>query len=201
MKSFKSLLAITLAILTTTSFFISSPTLAKKGKENEEKKEKKHEEHKQQEDHKTTTTTTTIKSTLLEVARTSSCGCSTFIKAVETAGLTQTFAGTTPYTLFVPSDAAFASLPPATLQKLLLPENKTLLQQLLTYHVLAGRIDYKKIKPGKIKTYGGQFLELKYNKKGQLEIGKAKIKKRDLKAKNGYIYVIDTVLLPPGFSI
>jgi uncharacterized surface protein with fasciclin (FAS1) repeats len=190
MKLSQSLLASTFALsIATTSFLVTSPASAKKEKHH-------HPEHTES----VTTTTTTSVNTLLEVATSSSCGCSTFVNAIQAAGLTQTLSTTTSYTLFIPSDAAFAALPPATLAKLLKPENRVLLQQILSYHVLSGIVDSKKIKSGKIKTYGGQILEIKF-KKDKIEIGKGKLKKADLKAKNGYIHVIDTVLIPPGLLI
>ncbi|HLO87403.1 MAG TPA: fasciclin domain-containing protein [Nostocaceae cyanobacterium] len=149
----------------------------------------------------TSTTTVTTVGTLVEVARTNTCGCNTFVSAVRTAGLVEILSSTrTSYTVFVPSDAAFAALPPGTLEKLLKPENRPILQQILAYHVLYGSFDHKKIKPGKIKTYGGKLVEIKF-KKNHIEIGKAKFKKFDLKAKNGYIHLIDTVLIPPDLVL
>jgi uncharacterized surface protein with fasciclin (FAS1) repeats len=190
MKASHQLLATTVGLaIVGTSLFATSPSWAKK---------KHHSiEHNQ---HAAPVTVTQVGS-IVEVASTNTCGCSTFVNAVQRAGLVETFSTTrTSYTVFVPSDAAFAALPPGTLEKLLRPENRPVLQQILSYHVLYGSIDSKKFKPGKIKTYGGGFVEIKY-KKGRYKIGKAKFKKSDLKARNGYIHVIDTVLLPPGLLL
>jgi uncharacterized surface protein with fasciclin (FAS1) repeats len=144
---------------------------------------------------------TTTVGTLVEIAGTNTCGCNTFLSAVRTAGLVEILSNTrTTYTVFVPSDAAFAALPPGTLEKLLKPENRPVLQQVLAYHLLYGSFDVKKIKPGKIKTYGGKLVEIKF-KKNYIQIGKAKIKKSDLRARNGYIHLIDTVLIPPDLVL
>ncbi|MEA5552562.1 fasciclin domain-containing protein [Anabaena cylindrica UHCC 0172] len=190
MKASSRLLVKTVGIaIALASVLVSSPSWAKK------------EKHKNSGHIQSVTTVTTTSNTLIQVANTSSCGCSTFANAIRSAGWENTFSSTrSSYTMFIPSDAAFAALPVATRNKLFLPKNRAILQQVLAYHILSGTVDYKKIKPGKFKTYQGKVVEIKY-KKGKLEIGKAKFKKSDLKAKNGYIHLIDTVLIPPGLLI
>ncbi|MGM3304920.1 fasciclin domain-containing protein [Anabaena sp. WFMT] len=194
MKTSSRLLVKTVGIaIALASVLVSSPSWAKK--------EKHHNSGHTQSVTTTTTTTVTTTQTLVQVANTSSCGCSTFANAIRSAGWENTFSNTrSSYTLFIPSDTAFAALPVATRRKLFLPQNRAILQQVLAYHILSGTVDYKKIKPGKFKTYQGKVVEIKY-KKGKFEIGKAKFKKSDMKAKNGYIHIIDTVLIPPGLLI
>jgi uncharacterized surface protein with fasciclin (FAS1) repeats len=173
--------------IATTSLLASSPSWAKK-------------KHHEQVVQPVLVTPVTQVGSIVEIARTSTCGCSTFVNVIQRAGLVETLSSNSQYTVFIPSDAAFAALPPATLQRLLRPENRLVLQQILSYHVLYGSFDSKKIKPGKIKTYAGGLVEIKF-KKGYFEIGKAKLKKADLRARNGYIHVIDTVLIPPGLLL
>ncbi|MBD2387127.1 fasciclin domain-containing protein [Cylindrospermum sp. FACHB-282] len=189
MKASHRLLITTAGIaIAATSLLAGSPSWAKK-------------KHHQEAVHPAPVTSVIQVGSIVEVASSNSlCGCNTFVKAIERAGLVETLSSNRLLTVFIPSDAAFAALPPATLAKLLRPENKLVLQQILTYHVLYGSIDYKKIKPGKIKTYAGGLVEFK-SKKGHLEIGKAKFKKLNVKARNGYIHVIDTVLIPPGLLL
>ncbi|AFZ24833.1 secreted/surface protein with fasciclin-like repeats [Cylindrospermum stagnale PCC 7417] len=188
MKASHRLLITTAGIaIAATGLFASSPSLAKK-------------KHQQEVIQPVLVTPVSSVGSIVEVASTSTCGCNTFVNVIQRAGLVETLSSNRLFTVFIPSDAAFAALPPATLEKLLRPENRLLLQQVLTYHVLYGSIDSKKIKPGKIKTYAGGLVEIKF-KKGYFEIGKAKFKKSDLKARNGYIHIIDTVLIPPGLLL
>lgn len=134
---------------------------------------------------------------------------STLVAAVKAVGLVDTLQGKGPFTVFAPTNAAFAKLPAGTVDNLLKPENKALLTSVLTYHVVAGRYDMKqlekKIHEGKgsaeLKTVNGQSLWIMSNGPHniQLKDGKgniANISTYDVFQKNGVIDVIDTVLMP-----
>jgi len=133
----------------------------------------------------------------------------TLVAAVKAAGLVDTLQGAGPFTVFAPTDAAFAKLPAGTVANLVKPENKAMLTSILTYHVVAGKYDMKqleaKIKAGhgsaELKTVNGQPLWILSNGPHniQLKDGKgnvANISTYDVNQKNGVIDVIDSVLLP-----
>ena len=119
---------------------------------------------------------------------------------MKAAELVDTLSGSGPFTVFAPTDAAFAALPKGTLQKLLKPENKATLQKILTYHVVPGAVDSKTIKSGQVKTVEGSSVNVKVNK-GSVMVDKAKVTKADIKATNGVIHVIDKVILPAGLKL
>lgn len=134
----------------------------------------------------------------------------TLVAGVKAADLVATLKSEGPFTVFAPINDAFAKLPPGTLETLLQPENKAALAGILTYHVIAGAVDAKAvlaaIKAGKGKAVlttvaGGKLMAAVEN--GKVIItdekgGKAIVTATDLKATNGIIHVIDTVLLPKG---
>ena len=120
---------------------------------------------------------------------------STLVAAVKAAGLVETLKGEGPYTVFAPTDEAFAKLPKGTLESLLKPENKQKLVAILTYHVVPGKVMAKDVKSGKVKTASGSSFKMKVSKKGVL-VDNAKVVATDVKADNGVIHVIDTVILP-----
>ncbi|HKO88505.1 MAG TPA: fasciclin domain-containing protein [Burkholderiales bacterium] len=118
----------------------------------------------------------------------------TLVKAVQAAGLVETLKGKGPYTVFAPTDAAFAKLPPGTLTVLL--KDKEQLTRVLTYHVVSGKVMAADVKPGEVKTVEGQSLDVSV-KNGNVMIDEdAKVTKTDIVASNGVIHVIDTVLMP-----
>lgn len=120
---------------------------------------------------------------------------STLVKAIKAAGLADTLQGTGPFTVFAPTNAAFAKLPKGTLEKLL--HNKQQLADILTYHVISGDIMSKNIQPGKVKTVQGGMVTISSHE-GTLFVNNAKVEKADIKASNGVIHVINTVLMPPA---
>lgn len=131
----------------------------------------------------------------------------TLVAAVKAVGLAPTIMGSKKLTVFAPTDAAFAKLPAGTVEMLLKPENKGTLTKILTYHVLAGAVPAKKIlamKSGaRIKTLEGESLILRKTGGVILDPGmgaKATVTKTNIKADNGYIHVIDTVLIPPSIQ-
>ena len=118
------------------------------------------------------------------------------IAAVKAAGLIETLKGTGPFTVFAPTDEAFAKLPAGTLDDLLKPENKAKLQGILTYHVVPGKVmaaDVVKLKTAK--TVQGQELAIKIEGE-TVTVDNAKVVKTDIACSNGVIHVIDTVVLP-----
>jgi uncharacterized surface protein with fasciclin (FAS1) repeats len=129
---------------------------------------------------------------------------STLVTAITTAGLTETLSGKGPFTVFAPTNAAFAKLPKGTLETLLKPENKMQLTEILTYHVIAGAVkaaDVVKLDGKMAKTLGGAELKVKLGTdkdgKATVMVNDAMVTSTDIAASNGVIHVIDTVLIPP----
>lgn len=122
----------------------------------------------------------------------------TLVAAVKAAGLVDTLKGPGPFTVFAPTDEAFAKLPPGTLESLLKPENKAKLQSILTYHVVAGSVLAKDVvKLDSAKTVEGQNIAIKTTN-GRVMVNGANVTKTDVMTSNGVIHVIDSVLLPKG---
>jgi uncharacterized surface protein with fasciclin (FAS1) repeats len=120
----------------------------------------------------------------------------TLVAAVQAAGLVDTLKGAGPFTVFAPTDEAFAKLPPGTVEDLLKPENKAKLVAILTYHVVAGKVMAKEaMKLHEAKTVNGEALMIRTSM-GSVMIDNAKVVKADIVCSNGVIHVIDTVLLP-----
>jgi uncharacterized surface protein with fasciclin (FAS1) repeats len=120
----------------------------------------------------------------------------TLAKALQAADLVDTLKGTGPFTVFAPTDEAFARLPAGTLDDLLKPENKEKLKAILTYHVVSGKVmAAQAMKLNSAKTVNGKDLTIK-SEGGKVMIHDATVTKADIHASNGVIHVIDTVLLP-----
>ena len=120
----------------------------------------------------------------------------TLAKALQAAGLVDTLKGAGPFTVFAPTDEAFAKLPAGTLDDLLKPENKEKLKDILTYHVVPGKVmAAQAMKLNSAKTVNGKDLTIK-TEGGKVKINNATVTKADIHASNGVIHVIDTVLLP-----
>jgi len=120
----------------------------------------------------------------------------TLAAALQAAGLVDTLKGNGPFTVFAPTDAAFAKLPKGTVEELLKPENKAKLTAILTYHVVAGKVmaadvvkvkDAKTVQGGSIKVNAGG---------GKVMVDGATVVKTDIGASNGVIHVVDSVLMP-----
>jgi len=120
----------------------------------------------------------------------------TLTKALGSAGLVTTLQGKGPFTVFAPTDAAFAALPKGTVENLLKPENKAQLTKILTYHVVPGSVVSTSLKSGDVKSVEGSSLKVGVNA-GKVTVGGANVVKADIKASNGVIHVIDKVLMPP----
>jgi uncharacterized surface protein with fasciclin (FAS1) repeats len=122
----------------------------------------------------------------------------TLAAALDAADLVDTLKGPGPFTVFAPTDEAFAKLPAGTLEDLLKPENKAKLAAILTYHVVPGTVmaaDVVELKEAK--TVNGKMVEVT-TKDGTVMINDAKVTSTDIVASNGVIHVIDTVILPPA---
>jgi uncharacterized surface protein with fasciclin (FAS1) repeats len=122
---------------------------------------------------------------------------STLVKAVQAAGLVETLSGKGPFTLFAPTNKAFAALPKGTLEKLLKPENRNLLRKVLTYHVVSGDLMARNLRSGRVATVEGNSVRVRV-RNHKVRVNNANVVKADIDAKNGVIHVIDRVLLPPG---
>ena len=120
----------------------------------------------------------------------------TLVTAVKAAGLVETLKGKGPFTVFAPTDEAFAKLPKGTVETLLKPENKDKLTKILTYHVIPGKVMSGDIagKKMKVKTVAG--VEASVDATKDVMIDGAKVVKADIKTSNGVIHVIDAVILP-----
>ncbi|RPI55614.1 MAG: fasciclin domain-containing protein [Acidobacteria bacterium] len=122
----------------------------------------------------------------------------TLAKALTAADLVATLKGPGPFTVFAPTDEAFAKLPAGTLDNLLKPENKAMLRRVLTYHVVPGKVMAADVvKVSSAKAVSGDTLPIKVSG-ATVMVDKARVVKTDIAASNGVIHVVDTVLLPPG---
>ena len=120
----------------------------------------------------------------------------TLVAAVKAAGLVDTLKGAGPFTVFAPTDEAFAKLPAGTLADLLKPENKGRLQSVLTYHVVPGKVmSGEVVKLNSATTVEGSTIRIKADSDGVM-VNNAHVVKADIVASNGVIHVIDNVILP-----
>lgn len=140
------------------------------------------------------------KGTIVDIAASNS-DFSTLVAAVKAAGLAETLSGKGPFTVFAPTNAAFAKLPEGTLQSLLKAENKDQLVSILTYHVVPGKVKAADVvKISEAKTVQGQVVSVK-TAGGKVSLnGSSNVVKTDIEASNGVIHVIDSVILPPAKS-
>ncbi|WP_422928996.1 fasciclin domain-containing protein [Singulisphaera sp. PoT] len=120
----------------------------------------------------------------------------TLVAAVKAADLVETLKGDGPFTVFAPTDEAFAKLPEGTLESLLKPENKKKLVAILTYHVVPGKVTAADVvKLTEAKTVQGSKVKI-HVAGGKVKVDDAKVTKTDILTSNGVIHVIDTVLIP-----
>ena len=121
---------------------------------------------------------------------------STLVTAVQAAGLVETLKGEGPFTVFAPTDQAFAALPEGTVETLLMPENRDQLIAVLTYHVVPGKVMSSDLAGKKLtaETVNGQSVEI--NAFSGVKVDNASVTKADIEASNGVIHVIDAVILP-----
>ena len=126
-------------------------------------------------------------------------GFSTLVAALSAAGLVETLQGAGPFTVFAPSDAAFAALPAGLLEKLLLPENIAVLTSILTYHVVSGTVMSADIMAGDVPTVEGSTVAL--DTASGVTVNGATVTTADVAASNGVIHVIDAVMVPPTVDL
>ncbi len=144
---------------------------------------------------KTPKATTSTGKTIVSIAS-GNKNFSTLVTALKAADLVETLSAEGPYTVFAPTNAAFAKIPKATLANLLKPENKEQLKKVLTYHVVSGAMTSKMLKSGKVATVEGGNVTVKISGK-KVRVNNANVIMANVKASNGVIHAIDTVLMPP----
>jgi uncharacterized surface protein with fasciclin (FAS1) repeats len=135
---------------------------------------------------------------IIEVASTTD-GFATLTAAVTAAGLVETLQGEGPFTVFAPTDDAFAALPAGVLDALLLPENKDVLTKILTYHVVSGKVMAADVTDGDVPTVEGQTVAL--STADGVTVNGAKVIQADVETSNGVIHAIDAVILPPDVDV
>lgn len=119
----------------------------------------------------------------------------TLVAAVEAAGLVETLKGEGPFTVFAPTDEAFAALPEGTVEDLLKPENRDQLVSILTYHVVPGKVMSTELADGTV-VQSVQGDEITVAAKGEVRVDEATVTTADIEASNGVIHVIDGVIMP-----
>lgn len=132
--------------------------------------------------------------TIVDIAA-SNDAFSTLVAAVSAADLVETLSGEGPFTVFAPTNDAFAALPDGVLESLLLPENKDLLTQILTYHVVSGNVMSTDLTEGAVPTVEGSDVMISLE--DGVKVNNANVVMADIAASNGVVHVIDTVILPP----
>ena len=131
--------------------------------------------------------------TIVDIA-TSAGSFNTLVAALKAADLVSELERTGPFTVFAPTDEAFAALPEETLTDLLKPENKDQLVKILTYHVVSGAVMSTDLTEGKIPTVEGSKVKIQLGEK--VKVDDAQVMKADIKGSNGVIHVIDKVIIP-----
>lgn len=147
------------------------------------------------------TAPTTGERTIAELAAADN-SLSTFNTVLETAGMTETLQGQGPYTVFAPSNEAFAAIPEATREQMLRPENRDKLRQVLSYHVVSRNLPANQLRSGEVDTIAGQPLNVQVNQgTQQVSVNDASVTQPNLVASNGVVHVVDRVILPPNLTL
>jgi uncharacterized surface protein with fasciclin (FAS1) repeats len=136
--------------------------------------------------------------TIVEVAQ-GNTDFSTLVAALTAADLVSTLSGTGPFTVFAPTNAAFAALPAGVLDKLLLAKNKDILIQILTYHVVGSEVMAADVTAGNVTTLEGSSIAV--TTMDGVKVNKANVTTTDVLASNGVIHVIDAVLVPASIDV
>lgn len=123
---------------------------------------------------------------------------STLVAAVKAAGLVETLKGDGPFTVFAPTNAAFAALPAGTVESLLKPENRDQLVAVLTYHVVPGAVTSDQLAGQRLNVATVNGASVHVDGRKGVRVNKARVTTADIAASNGVIHVIDAVLLPPA---
>lgn len=143
-------------------------------------------------------TTVAEAGTIVEVASAND-DFSTLVEAITAADLAATLSGDGPFTVFAPTNAAFAALPAGLLEKLLLPENKDVLVAILTYHVVPGEVMAADVTAGDVASVQGENITVTTD--GGVKVNTANVVTTDVDASNGVIHVIDAVIVPPSIDV
>ena len=138
--------------------------------------------------------------TIVEVAS-ANADFETLVAAVVAADLAETLSGEGPFTVFAPTDAAFDALPEGLLDALLLPENKEVLTQILTYHVVSGEVTSDQVSAGDVDTVEGEAITITTPDGAVVLNDSATVTAVDVDASNGVIHVIDGGLVPPSVDV
>jgi uncharacterized surface protein with fasciclin (FAS1) repeats len=144
------------------------------------------------------TATAAAQGTIVDVAAASDT-FKTLVAALTEAELTEVLKGEGPFTVFAPTDAAFAALPEGTIETLLLPENRDTLVKILTYHVVPGSITSDQIAAGDVTTVEGSAATVAVTD-NKVTVEGASVVQADILASNGVIHAIDQVIMPPGLQ-
>ena len=123
---------------------------------------------------------------------------STLLAAADAAGLVETLKGEGPFTIFAPTDEAFAALPEGTVEELLLPENKDQLVSILTYHVVPGKVMSGDLAGKEVMVQTVEGAEIDVNATDGVTVNEATVVQANIEASNGVIHVIDAVVMPPA---
>ncbi|MCC5640559.1 fasciclin domain-containing protein [Nostoc sp. CHAB 5844] len=146
---------------------------------------------------KPSTTGTSNKNQNVVALAESNSSFKTLTQALKAAGLTETLQGAGPYTIFAPTDAAFAKLPPEALNDLLKPQNKEVLVKILSYHVVPGKVLSSDLKSGQVTSLQGDPISVKVDG-NNVVVNDGKVIQPDIQGSNGVIHAIDNVILPPS---
>ncbi len=150
----------------------------------------------------TATTSTTSTTEPGDIVAVSALNFTTLGSAIQTAGLTDTLKSEGPYTVFAPTDQAFAALPKETLRKLLLPENRETLVRILRYHVVSGEVTANELKGGQLKTLADRPVNIQVNRAtNQIRVNDASVTQPNMQASNGVIHAVNEVLIPPNINL
>ncbi|WP_026736304.1 fasciclin domain-containing protein [Fischerella sp. PCC 9605] len=150
-----------------------------------------------------TTTSTTSTTEPGDIYALSTLNFTTLSSALKTAGLADTLKGKGPYTVFAPTDEAFAALPKETLNQLLQPENRETLARILRYHVVSGELTSNELKRGELKTLAERPVNIQINPgtNQQIAVNDASVTQPNIQASNGVIHAINEVLIPPDINL
>lgn len=137
-------------------------------------------------------------STIVDIAA-STGTFDTLVAALTEAELAEVLEGEGPFTVFAPTDEAFEALPEGTLEQLMLPENREILVQILTYHVLPGTVTSDQLESGEVATVEGSSVNVTVGEEA-VTVNEANVVEADILASNGVIHVIDRVIIPPALQ-
>jgi uncharacterized surface protein with fasciclin (FAS1) repeats len=126
----------------------------------------------------------------------------TLTSALKATGLAESLQKQGPFTIFAPTNQAFAALPKGTLDRLLQPENRETLTRILMYHLVPGELTASELKSGEVKTVEGSAVNVKVNSAAnQVRVNDARVLQPNIRASNGVIYAVNEVLLPPNLDL